>query len=430
MTLLDQLRKGETPDLLTRAAAAEHIDAAALAQAVRAGRAVIPANTVHAKGSLRPMAIGRIASIKINANLGASPVKSSIEDERKKLQLAVAAGADTVMDLSTCGNLDAVREMFVAESPVPVGTVPIYEAIQHHDVAELSIDAMLKVIAKQAQQGIDFFTIHAGLLKEHVPLTAGRIAGIFSRGGAILAKWMLYHNRQNPLYEHFDEIIAILREYDVGFSLGDGMRPGALADAGARAQLAEQHTLAELSERAQAAGCQVMIEGPGHVPLDQIEYQMKLQQQMCKGAPFYVLGPLVSDIGAGYDHITAAIGATLAGLHGASFLCYVTPTEHLSLPDNAAVREGVMAFRLAAHAADVARGFPGARDRDDQMSHARAALNWPEQYRLALDSTRARALRERDHCPGEDYCTMCGEKWCAMRTNLQIREMLAGGKKV
>ncbi len=424
-TLLEQAKSGKISRVIELAASKEHISSKELAEELSAGRAVIPANRVHLAKNLEPIAIGRAVSIKINANLGASAVGSSIEYERDKLKLAVSFGADTVMDLSTGENIDEIRQMFISESSVPVGTVPMYEMIVGKDVDELSVDYMLKVIAKQAEQGVDFFTLHCGILREYLPAAFKRIGGIVSRGGALLAKWMTYHNRQNPLYEHFDDICDIMREYDVTFSLGDGLRPGALADASDEAQLNELRTLAELSQRAQEAGCQVMIEGPGHVPLDQIEYNMKIQHQMCKGAPFYVLGPLVTDIGAGYDHISAAIGATLAGYYGASFLCYVTPTEHLGLPDMESVRVGVVTFKIAAHSADIARGLPGARDRDDAMSIARANLDWQEMFKLAIDGERAKAIRNRQDCKGLDYCSMCGKNWCAIRINNELKDAMA-----
>jgi len=425
MTLLEQVRSGRIPKLVAQSCQVEGLAPSVLADAVAGGTAVIPANIIHARGRLKPLAIGRQVRTKINANLGASPVKSSLEQERSKLHLALDAGADTVMDLSTAGDLDAIREMVIAESPAPVGTVPAYEMILGRDVEDLTVDIMLKIIAKQAGQGVDFFTIHAGILKEYLAMTVDRVGGIVSRGGALLARWMLYHNRQNPLYEHFDEICQIMRDYDVAFSLGDGLRPGALADSGDRAQISELQTLAGLADRARDAGCQVIIEGPGHVPLDQIEYQVNMQQQMCAGAPFYVLGPIVTDIAAGYDHIAGAIGATLAAYYGASFLCYVTPREHLGLPDDQAVREGVVSFKLAAHAADIARGLPGVRNRDDRLSAARADLDWPTVFALALDGDHARTVHDQDKCPGLDYCTMCGQKWCAIRINRQVRETLA-----
>ncbi len=428
MTLIESAKQGSICDTIRTAAQRENISAELLAGEVAQGKAVIPANKVHLAGSLKPLAIGRCVSTKINANLGASAVHHSLEEERAKLALAISAGADAVMDLSTGGDLDRIRGMFIEESPAPVGTVPIYEMIVDRDIEDLTVDHMLKIIAKQAAQGVDFFTIHAGILREYLPMAVKRVCGIVSRGGSLLAKWMVHHHRQNPLFEHFDEICAIMKEYDVCFSLGDGLRPGALADASDQAQLSELRTLGELAQRAKEAGCQVMIEGPGHVPLDQIEYNMRLEQEVCKGAPFYVLGPLVTDIGAGYDHITGAIGATLAAYYGASFLCYVTSTEHLGLPDSEAVRTGVVTFKIAAHAADIARGFPGARERDDQMSRARAALDWPAMFQLALDGEKAKKIRHRDDCPGNDYCSMCGRKWCAIRLNNELKTMLENEK--
>ncbi len=422
MTLLEQAKNGQITETIKLAAEKEPVSPENLMKEISQGRAVIPANKVHLGGNLNPIAIGRAVSIKINANLGASAVDSSIGGEREKLALAISLGADTVMDLSTGDNIDEIRQMFIEESSVPVGTVPMYEMIVGKNVEELTVDYMLKIIAKQAEQGVDFFTLHCGILREYLPAAFKRIGGIVSRGGALLAKWMSYHNRQNPLYEHFDDICAIMREYDVTFSLGDGLRPGALADASDEAQMSELRTLGELTQRAQEAGCQVMVEGPGHVPLDQIEYNMKIQQQICKGAPFYVLGPLVTDIAAGYDHISAAIGATLAGYYGASFLCYVTPTEHLGLPDTEAVRVGVVTFKIAAHSADVARGLPGARDRDDKMSIARANLDWNKMFEFALDGERAKAIRTRQDCPGLDYCSMCGKNWCAIRINNELKK--------
>jgi phosphomethylpyrimidine synthase len=424
-TLLELAREGQITETIKQAALHDQISPERLAEQVAAGKAVIPANKVHLAGSLKPLAIGRIATTKINANLGASANGSSIEGEREKLQLAIEFGADAVMDLSTGGDLDATRRMFIEESPVPVGTVPMYEMIIDRDVETLTVDHILKIIAKQASQGVDFFTIHAGLLRSYIPLATKRVCGIVSRGGALLAKWMEHHNKENPLFEHFDDICAIMKEYDVAFSLGDGLRPGALADASDEAQLSELRTLGQLAARAKEAGLQVMIEGPGHVPLDQIEYNMKIQQELCEGAPFYVLGPLVTDIAAGYDHIASAIGATLAAYHGASFLCYVTPTEHLGLPDLEAVRQGVITYKIAAHSADIARGFPGARDRDDAMSKARAALDWPTMYKLALDGKRAKEIRTRNHCPGEDYCSMCGRNWCAIRISNELKAKMA-----
>jgi phosphomethylpyrimidine synthase len=423
--LLEALQSGKKHSAVEQAAIHEHVDVDLLSKEVSAGRVVIPANKVHLSGCLKPKAIGRIVSTKINANLGTSAVHYSLDEEREKLKLAVRLGADAVMDLSTGGDLDETRRMFIAESPVPVGTVPMYEMIVDRNVEDLTIAQILSIIEKQASQGVDFFTIHAGILREHLPMAMKRICGIVSRGGSLLAKWMMHHGRQNPMYEHFDEICAIMKDYDVAFSLGDGLRPGAIGDATDEAQVSELRTLGELARRANEAGCQVMIEGPGHVPLDQIEYNMKLQNEICNGAPFYVLGPLVTDIGAGYDHITGAIGATLAAYHGASFLCYVTPTEHLGLPDVDAVRTGVITFKIAAHAADVARGLPGAKDRDNAMSKARANLDWEGMYKFALDGEYARSVRNKNECPGNDYCSMCGRNWCAIRINNELKEMFS-----
>ncbi|HSV26433.1 MAG TPA: phosphomethylpyrimidine synthase ThiC, partial [Sedimentisphaerales bacterium] len=364
-----------------------------------------------------------------NANIGVSSLRSSIGQEMEKLHVALEAGADAIMDLSTGGDLDAIRQRLLEECPVPFGTVPIYEVIVDRDVNEITHKAILATIEKQAKQGVDFFTIHAGLLREHLPLVTDRVAGIVSRGGALMARWMLSHNRQNPMYELFDDLCDIMKEYDVCFSLGDGLRPGAIADASDEAQFAELRTLGELTERAWAKGCQVMVEGPGHMPFNQIQYNMEIQQKLCKGAPFYVLGPLVTDIGAGYDHITAAIGGTAAGFYGASFLCYVTPREHLGLPDADDVRAGVVATKIAAHAADVARGFPGAAERDRQLSIARANFDWKKHIALALDPKTAKQMREEacseigtpDSQDAADYCTMCGKNWCSMRINKEIR---------
>jgi phosphomethylpyrimidine synthase len=356
-----------------------------------------------------------------------------VEAEIKKMQVALAAGADTIMDLSTGGNLDQIRRRLLAQCPVPFGTVPIYQVIEDRNVEEIDGKIVLEIIERQAKQGVDFFTIHAGVLKEHLPLLEHRVAGIVSRGGALLAKWMLYHNRQNPLYEMFDDLCDILREYDVCFSLGDGLRPGAIADATDQAQIAELRTLGELTLRAQEKGCQVMVEGPGHVPFDQIQHNMEIQQEICHGAPFYVLGPLVTDIAPGYDHITSAIGGTAAAFYGASFLCYVTPREHLGLPDADDVRAGVIAAKIAAHAADVARGLKGAADRDKRLSIARTSLDWKTHLAESLDPQTAERMH-REACEKangglkptlqSDYCSMCGQKWCSVRLNREIQKAI------
>ena len=387
---------------------------------------VIPANREHLAKGLDPMAIGRASRTKVNANMGASPVSSSTDEEVAKLRWAERWGADTVMDLSTGGDLDACRAAILKASRVPIGTVPIYSMIVGLRIEELTVSKIMEGLLHQARQGVDYFTIHAGLLREHLPLVQRRLIGIVSRGGSLLAKWMLVHGRQNPMYEHFDEICDIMREYDVSFSLGDGLRPGALADATDAAQLAELETLGELTERAWRKGCQVMVEGPGHVPFDQIEYNMKRQRQVCHGAPFYVLGPLVTDVFPGYDHITSSIGATAAAYHGASMLCYVTPKEHLGLPKREDVKQGCVAYKIAAHAADVALGIPGTRDWDDELTRARAALNWERHFELAFDGDTARALHDEDLDVDTDFCAMCGHDWCAVRISKEITEFASG----
>lgn len=426
-TQIEAARAGVITPAMRRVAERERLTPEQIRDFVAAGRVVIPANVHHLPaalggdrgGVLDPLGIGRPLRTKVNANLGTSPDHSCQEEERVKMELAVRYGADAVMDLSTGGDLDAIRQHLIAHATVPLGTVPIYEMIRGRTIEELTREEMLATIEKQARQGVDFFTVHAGILREHLPLAARRVAGIVSRGGSLLAAWMTHHDAQNPLYEMFDDLCAILRAHDVAFSLGDGLRPGCLADASDEAQFAELRTLGELVRRARAHGCQVMVEGPGHVPFDQIERNMRLEEELCDGAPFYVLGPVVTDIAPGYDHITSAIGATAAAYHGAAFLCYVTPTEHLGLPGPADVREGVVAHRIAAHAADVARGLPGVRDRDDAMSRARFAFDWEEQMRLALDATRAREIR-RNAGADEDYCSMCGRDWCAMRRSRDV----------
>jgi phosphomethylpyrimidine synthase len=419
----DALAGRQTPPM-RRAAEREGLDAETIRAELAAGRLVIPANRLHLAGKaspLDPVAIGRAVSTKINANIGASPVSSCKEQELIKLRLAVQYGADAVMDLSTGGDLDETRTYLIERTSVPVGTVPIYSMIVDRPVEELTVDGMLATIRKQAEQGVDFFTIHAGIRREHLPLVGRRKMGIVSRGGSLLAKWMVHHGRENPMYEAFDEISAILREYDVTYSLGDGLRPGCLADASDEAQFAELETMGELVRRARDAGVQVMVEGPGHVPFDQIEMNMKRQEKVCDGAPFYVLGPVVTDVFPGYDHVTSAIGATAAAYHGASFLCYVTPAEHLALPGPEDVRRGCVAYKIAAHAADVARGLPRARDWDDRMAEARTSFDWQKQFEIAFDGDAARAFRQKDGVEADaDYCSMCGRDWCAMRISKEV----------
>jgi phosphomethylpyrimidine synthase len=426
-TQLEQARSGRISAEMKRVAMREpHLTADQIRFEVATGRMIVPANKVHLRYKLEPMCIGRAGLTKINANMGASPVSSGTDEEVEKLKWAERWGADTVMDLSTGGNLDACREAIIQNSTVPIGTVPIYSMIIGRAVEDLSYDLILKEIEKQAKQGVDYFTIHAGVLREHLPFVRKRLIGIVSRGGSLLAKWMLHHNKQNPMYEIFDDICAIMREYDVSFSLGDGLRPGGLADATDEAQLRELQTLGELTERAWANGCQVMVEGPGHVPLDQIEYNMKLQRKLCHGAPFYVLGPLVTDIFPGYDHITSCIGATNAAYHGASMLCYVTPKEHLGLPKKDDVKQGCVAYKIAAHAADVALGVPGARDRDDELTKARAALNWQRHFDLSFDPDLARAYHDEDLEVDTDFCGMCGHDWCSVRISKEIVDFYSG----
>jgi phosphomethylpyrimidine synthase len=381
------------------------------------GRAIIPANIQHR--NLEPMGIGIAFKCKINANIGNSAVTSDATEELKKLHAAVHLGSDTVMDLSTGGDIPAIRRAIIEHSPVPVGTVPIYEAISRVKRAEdLTPQLMLEVIHEQAEQGVDYMTIHAGVLREFLPMVRHRITGIVSRGGSLLALWMSHHNKQNFLYEHFEEICKIFQRYDVSFSLGDGLRPGCLADASDEAQFAELRVLGELTKKAWEYDVQVMIEGPGHVPMDKIEEQVEKEREWCHDAPFYTLGPLVTDIAPGYDHITSAIGAAMIGWHGASMLCYVTPKEHLGLPNAEDVKQGVIAYKIAAHAADVARHRPGARDRDDALSYARFLFDWEKQFALSLDPETARAMHDEtladDFFKEAKFCSMCGPKFCSM----------------
>ena len=426
-TQLEAARSGIITAETKRVALHEpHLTPLRIRDEVAAGRMIIPANKVHLSCKLEPMCIGRAGLTKINANMGASPVSSGTSEEVEKLKWAQRWGADTVMDLSTGGNLDECRTAIIQNSIVPIGTVPIYSMIIGRSIEELSYDLILKELEKQAKQGVDYFTIHAGVLREHLPFVRNRLIGIVSRGGSLLAKWMLHHNKQNPMYELFDDICDIMREYDVSFSLGDGLRPGGLADATDEAQLRELATLGELTERAWARGCQVMVEGPGHIPFDQIEYNMKLQRKLCHGAPFYVLGPLVTDIFPGYDHITSCIGATAAAYHGAAMLYYVTPKEHLGVPKKDDVKQGCVAYKIAAHAADVALGIPGSRDRDDELTRARAALNWQRHFDLSFDPELARAYHDEDLEVDTDFCAMCGHDWCSVRISKEITDFYSG----
>ncbi len=427
MTQLEEARRGVVTPEMEYVARRERIAPETVRAEVARGRMVIPANKVHLGLGLEPMAIGTKATCKINANIGNSAVTSDIDNELSKLKMAVDLGADTVMDLSTGGNIDAIRAAIIAASPVPIGTVPMYQAIQGvKKVEDLSSQDLVDMVEHQAKQGVDYMTLHAGILRDFIPLTAHRITGIVSRGGALIAQWMIAHNQENPLYTRFDDLCDIMREYDVTWSLGDSLRPGSIADASDAAQFAELKTLGELTRRAKARGCQVMVEGPGHVPMDQIAMNMEKQAVECDEAPFYVLGPLVTDIAPGYDHITSAIGAALAGWHGASMLCYVTPKEHLGLPEVEDVRQGVIAYKIAAHAADLARHRPGARDRDDAISRARYSFDWEEQFRLALDPETARRMHD-ETLPQESFktaafCSMCGPKFCSMRISEDLRK--------
>jgi phosphomethylpyrimidine synthase len=430
MTQIEAARRGAITPEMEFVARREALDADLVRAEVARGRMVIPANRVHLAHGLEPMGIGLKAKCKINANIGNSAVTSDIANELAKLQAAVDLGADTVMDLSTGGNIDAIRKAIIAASPVPVGTVPIYQAVQKvKQVEDLTEQDFLDMVEHQARQGVDYMTLHAGVLRDYVPLTNHRVTGIVSRGGSLLAMWMIAHGKENPLYTQFDALCEIMREYDVTWSLGDGLRPGSLADASDAAQFAELKTLGELTRRARAHGCQVMVEGPGHLPMDQVAVNMEKQAVECDEAPFYVLGPLVTDIAPGYDHITSAIGAALAGWHGASMLCYVTPKEHLGLPEVDDVRQGVIAYKIAAHAADLARHRRGARERDDALSKARFAFDWNEQFRLALDPETARRMHDetlpQEAFKSAAFCSMCGPKFCSMRITDTLRQHAA-----
>lgn len=426
-TQLEHARLGTITQQMRRVAEREgHLSPEQVRDEVAAGRMVIPANRVHLKHALDPMAIGRASRTKVNANMGASPLASGTDEEVEKLRWAQRWGADTVMDLSTGGDLDATRAAILGASSVPIGTVPIYSMIIDRPIEALDEACVLAALRHQAEQGVDYFTIHAGLLREHLPAVARRLIGIVSRGGSLLAKWMMHHGRQNLMNTLWEDICVVMREYDVTFSIGDGLRPGGLADASDEAQLGELAELGRLTERAWACGVQVMIEGPGHMPLDQIEWNMKLQRRLCHGAPFYVLGPLVTDIFPGYDHITSCIGATQAAWHGASMLCYVTPKEHLGLPKKDDVKQGCIAYKIAAHAADVALGIPGSRDRDDDLTQARAALNWERHFELSFDPDTARAYHDEDLDVDTDFCAMCGHDWCAVRISKEIQEFASG----
>ena len=461
-------RQGIITEEMNFVAQRENLPAELIRAEVARGRMIIPANINHT--NLEPMCIGIASRCKVNANIGASPNTSDITKEVDKLKLSIKYGADTVMDLSTGGgNLDEIRTAIINASPVPIGTVPVYQAVEsvHGRIENLTADDFLHVIEKHAQQGVDYQTIHAGILIEHLPLVRSRITGIVSRGGGIIAKWMLHHHKQNPLYTHFDDIIEIFKKYDVSFSLGDSLRPGCTHDASDEAQLAELKTLGQLTRRAWGHEVQVMVEGPGHVPMDQIEFNVKKQMEECSSpplnaldldplasnaneqmekfnvlgpAPFYVLGPLVTDIAPGYDHITSGIGAAMAGWYGTAMLCYVTPKEHLGLPNAEDVRNGLIAYKIAAHAADIGRHRQGARDRDDELSAARYNFDWNRQFELSLDPERAKEYHDEtlpaDIYKTAEFCSMCGPKFCPMQTKVdadaltELEKFLAKEKEV
>ncbi|WP_028661024.1 phosphomethylpyrimidine synthase ThiC [Nocardioides insulae] len=426
VTQMHYARRGQVTREMEYVAAREGCEVELVRSEVAAGRAIIPVNLNHPESE--PMIIGRRFLVKINANIGNSAVTSSIGEEVDKLTHAVTWGADTVMDLSTGQDIHTTREWILRNSPVPIGTVPIYQALEKVDgeADRLTWEIFRDTVVEQAEQGVDYMTIHAGVLLRYVPLTVDRITGIVSRGGSIMAGWCLAHHEENFLYTHFDELCEIFARYDVSFSLGDGLRPGCTADANDEAQLAELRTLAELTERAWEHDVQVMVEGPGHVPLNLVEENVRLQQEWCHGAPFYTLGPLATDIAPGYDHITSAIGAAAIAMHGTAMLCYVTPKEHLGLPNREDVKTGVITYKLAAHAADVAKGHPGARAWDDELSKARFEFRWHDQFALSLDPVTAEQFHD-ETLPAENaktahFCSMCGPKFCSMRISQDVRD--------
>ena len=429
MTQLQAARKGIVTEAMKVVAEDENIDVEAVRSAIASGEAVIPLNVHHR--NIHPVGVGRLFATKINANLGRSVTHSGKGDELEKLKIALDCKADFVMDLSVgADDLKTIRQGMLDASNRPLGTVPVYETISllEDDIPKMDPSFLLNVIRAQAEQGVDFMTLHAGLLLRHIPHAMRRIMGIVSRGGAIMAEWMMENKAENPLFTHWNEVMDILVKHDVTVSLGDGLRPGCLADASDAAQFAELDVLGELVDRCRERGVQVMVEGPGHMPFNQIQMNMVRQQEVCKKAPFYVLGPVTTDIAPGYDHIVSAIGATAAANYGASLLCYVTPAEHLGLPNGEDVRQGCMAYKIAAHAGDIARGLNGARDRDDAMARARAEFDWNRQFSLCLDPERAKArwLKTRaftDEAHGDDHCSMCGKQFCAVRTSRRIRKL-------
>ncbi len=426
LTQMAHARRGEITEEMRFVSLRERLPVELVRDELAAGRAIILANVNHPEAE--PMIIGRRFLVKINANIGNSAVGSSIDEEVEKMRWAIHWGADTIMDLSTGEDIHETRERILRRCPVPLGTVPIYQALEKVDgvIEDLDIDLFLETLIEQAEQGVDYFTIHAGVRMAHIPLTAGRVTGIVSRGGSIMARWCLAHHKENFLYTGFDRICEVMKRYDVSFSLGDGLRPGSIADANDAAQFAELETLGELTERAWRHDVQVMIEGPGHIPMDKIRENVERQSRVCREAPFYTLGPLVTDIAPGYDHITSAIGAALIGWHGTAMLCYVTPKEHLGLPNRQDVKDGVIAYKIAAHAADLAKGHPGARERDDALSRARFAFRWNDQFALALAPDTALAFHD-ESLPAEGakeahFCSMCGPKFCSMKITQELRD--------
>ncbi|GAC1435894.1 MAG: phosphomethylpyrimidine synthase [Solirubrobacteraceae bacterium] len=436
-TQMHLARQGVISPEMQRVAEREELAPELIRDEVARGRMIIPANVMHT--ALDPMAIGLKARVKINSNIGNSPTSSSLKEEVDKLTVSEKWGADTVMDLSTGKRIDETRQAIIDVASVPIGTVPIYQALEAvKQIEDLTGDLLLANIEHQARQGVDYMTIHAGVLLEHLPLCQHRVTGIVSRGGGVLARWMVAHMQENPLYERFDEILEICRRYDVSLSLGDGLRPGSIADASDAAQFAELKTLGELTLRAWERDVQVMIEGPGHVPIDQLQENVRLQQELCHEAPFYTLGPLVTDIAPGYDHITSAIGAAIVGWHGTSMLCYVTPKEHLGLPNADDVKQGLIAYRIAAHAADLARGNRRAAQWDRALSQARFSFDWNKQFELALDPQTAREMHDEtladDYFKTAEFCSMCGPKYCPMHNFKDVdwdavRETVAARKR-
>ncbi|MBA2320267.1 MAG: phosphomethylpyrimidine synthase ThiC [Deltaproteobacteria bacterium] len=430
-TQLYYARNGHITEEMRFVAIRENCTPEKVRSEIALGRAILPSNIRHPE--LEPMVIGKAFLCKVNANIGNSRVKASIEAEVEKLTWSLRWGADTVMDLSTGPDLSETREAILRNSPVPIGTVPIYEALERVNghVEKLNIDLYLDVLREQAEQGVDYFTVHAGVRIAHVPLTKDRICGIVSRGGSILAKWCLMHHKENFLYEHFDRICDVLAEYDASFSLGDGLRPGAIADANDAAQLAELATLGELVRIARAKDVQTMVEGPGHVPLHLVEENQRLADEWCDEAPFYTLGPLVTDISPGYDHMASAIGAAVIGSKGCAMLCYVTPKEHLGLPEKEDVKQGMIAYKIAAHAADLAKGIPGARDRDDALSRARFEFRWDDQFDLSIDPDTARSYHDATlpaaGAKTAHFCSMCGPRFCSMQLTHELRDVARKG---